>query len=86
MPNPPKNARPYGKCPHCGKKSRAAIYQDSKGVTYVKYVSTARPHIPDEYRKEVYTIRLSRLDIKDLEAGRKRLTFSNSVLHLQYKT
>jgi hypothetical protein len=42
MPQPPRNYRPYGKCPKCGKKSRAVLYDIVNGPCQVKYVTTSR--------------------------------------------
>lgn len=82
MPNPPRAARPYGRCQNCGKKSRAAFYEDSNGKRYVKYVSTARRKLPEEYRKKVYSVRLSRTDMDAVRNGKKHLTIVNNRITL----
>ncbi|MBI5933273.1 MAG: hypothetical protein HY867_06160 [Chloroflexi bacterium] len=43
MPPPPNVPRPYGKCPNCGRKSRAVIHHHINGARSVKYVATSKP-------------------------------------------
>jgi hypothetical protein len=43
MPEPPNNARPFGKCPACGLKSRAVIEWIEQGTKrQVRYVKTGK--------------------------------------------
>jgi len=43
MPEPPDNARPFGMCPACGKKSRAVISAINEGKNrQVRYVKTGK--------------------------------------------
>ena len=44
MPAPPKNSRPFGKCPKSGKSSRAAITKQANGETHVRYVKAVGQH------------------------------------------
>lgn len=44
MPAPPNNSRPFGRCPKCGKSSRAAIVEQANGETHVRYVKAVGQH------------------------------------------
>ena len=77
MPPPPDNPRPFGRCPDCGKKSRAAISDGKDGSIYVHYSATSLPKLPPDEVKTVHTIRLSKKDKREIREGKKLLTVCN---------
>lgn len=86
MPTPKREPRPFGKCPNCGKKSRAAISYDFSGKMYVHYSATNLRTLGPDDIKSVYSIRLSKRDLRDIEIGRKCVSVCNGRLLLQYKS
>ena len=77
MPAPPKTPRPFGKCPDCGRRSRAAITESKDGKTYVHYSATSGPKKHPDDVKKVETVRLSKNDKTAIENGTKHLTIIN---------
>lgn len=78
MPDPPKNPRPYGKCPKCLRKSRASVSVSSSGKKFVGYSATSLPRLSESDVKKVRTFRASDNEMKLLESGKLRLTVSNN--------
>jgi hypothetical protein len=86
MPKPPASPRPFGECPNCGRKSRAAVSCGSDGTIYVHYSATGRPKTDENSLKKTFSVKLSKDDIKSMELGMKELVVCNNSLRLQYKT
>jgi hypothetical protein len=63
MPDPPKTPRPYGKCPACGKKSRAVVSEGKDGTKYVGYVKAAR--LSEDMI--IFPVRIARGDVEKLK-------------------
>ena len=85
MPKPPSSPRPFGRCPNCGKKSRAAVSFGKDGEMYAHYSATSLPKLDASSVKQTLSIRLSQRDIQIIESGLAHIVVRNNRLRLQYK-
>lgn len=78
MPPPPKSPRPFGRCPDCGKKSRAGISAGNGGTLYTHYSATGKKRLAPNEVKKVRTVRASDEEMRLVENGKLKLTIVNS--------
>lgn len=77
MPSPPKSPRPFGKCPDCGKKSRAAVTLSKNGQIYSHYSATSKAKLDPADVKKVRSFRAADNELGAIEAGTLRLVVIN---------
>ena len=74
MPAPPKSFRPFGLCPDCGRKSRAAVNKARDGKVFVHYSATGKA---SENPKTVRSFRATDNELDLVEKGKLRLVVRN---------
>ena len=56
---PPPDLDTYGFCPHCERRSRAAISRGKSGKVYIRYSATSRKRLKPEDVKVQHSVRWS---------------------------